>query len=146
MNNQEPTRGRPPLPEGAAATSQIQLRVHTQRKAAYVRTASAQGKTLAEWCFEHLDAASGYKTDAQKVNDQIHEILGLATKAMTKEQQRYIQQTKCCPLPECQPSPMKHEVDHTYYCPKCLSLWNVGPTLTPAHLDIPVTVKPLQQT
>jgi predicted HicB family RNase H-like nuclease len=62
----ESTRGRPSLPEGAAATSQIQLRVQTSRKAAYVRMASKQGKTLAEWCFEHLDAASGYKREDLK--------------------------------------------------------------------------------
>jgi hypothetical protein len=59
--NQEPTRGRPPLPQGVAATSQIQLRVTTTRKAAYVRTASKQGKTLAAWIFEHCDKASNYK-------------------------------------------------------------------------------------
>lgn len=57
---QEPTRGRPPLPKGTAATSQIQLRVQTKRKAAYVRAANKKGLTLAEWCFTHLDAASGY--------------------------------------------------------------------------------------
>jgi hypothetical protein len=56
----EPTRGRPPLPIGAAATSQIQLRVQTHRKAAYVRAANKKGLTLAAWCFEHLDKASGY--------------------------------------------------------------------------------------
>ncbi len=63
---QEPTRGRPPLPKGTAATSQIQLRVQTKRKAAYVR--AAKGMTLAEWCFKHLDAASGYKdtTDPER--------------------------------------------------------------------------------
>lgn len=64
---QQPTRGRPPLPEGTAATSQIQLRVQTKRKAAYVRAANKKGRTLAEWCFEHLDAASGYVT-APSVN------------------------------------------------------------------------------
>ncbi len=55
MKNQEPTRGRPPLPEGVAATSQIQLRVQTQRKAAYVRAANSQGKTLAAWILEACD-------------------------------------------------------------------------------------------
>ena len=66
MKNQEPTRGRPPLPKGTAATSQIQLRVQTKRKAAYVR--AAKGMTLAEWCFKHLDAASGYEdtTDPER--------------------------------------------------------------------------------
>jgi hypothetical protein len=61
MNNNEPTRGRPPLPKGTAATSQIQLRVQTKRKAAYVRAANKNGQTLAEWCFKHLDAASSYE-------------------------------------------------------------------------------------
>jgi hypothetical protein len=65
MKNQESTRGRPPLPEGTAATSQIQLRVQTKRKAAYVRSANKKGQTLAEWCFEHLDAASGYGSPDQ---------------------------------------------------------------------------------
>lgn len=64
----EPTRGRPPLPKGAAATSQIQLRVQTKRKAAYVRTASKQGKTLAAWMLEACDKASGYEdtTDPER--------------------------------------------------------------------------------
>ena len=66
MKNQEPTRGRPPLPKGTAATSQIQLRVQTKRKAAYVR--AAKGMTLAEWCFKHLDAASGYETTERQEN------------------------------------------------------------------------------
>lgn len=68
MKNEEPTRGRPPLPKGTAATSQIQLRVQTKRKAAYVRAANKKGQTLAEWCFEHLDAASGYEdtTDPER--------------------------------------------------------------------------------
>lgn len=69
--NQEPTRGRPPLPKGTAATSQIQLRVQTKRKAAYVR--AAKGMTLAEWCFKHLDAASGYQAPERKGNaESIH--------------------------------------------------------------------------
>jgi hypothetical protein len=34
--------------------------VQTQRKAAYVRAANKKSQTLAEWCFAHLDAASGY--------------------------------------------------------------------------------------
>ena len=66
MKNQEPTRGRPPLPKGTAATSQIQLRVQTKRKAAYVR--AAKGMTLAEWCFKHLDAASGYESTERQEN------------------------------------------------------------------------------
>jgi hypothetical protein len=75
--NQEPTRGRPPLPKGTAATSQIQLRVQMKRKAAYVR--AAKGMPLAEWCFKHLDAASGYEdtTDSErKGNDLAHQRKG----------------------------------------------------------------------
>lgn len=59
--NKQPTRGRPPLPEGIAATSQIQLRVQTCRKAAYVRAANKKKQSLAAWCFEQLDAASAYQ-------------------------------------------------------------------------------------
>lgn len=80
MKNQEPTRGRPPLPKGTAATSQIQLRVQTKRKAAYVR--AAKGMTLAEWCFKHLDAASGYEdtTDPErKGNDEMRDRSGSGT-------------------------------------------------------------------
>lgn len=68
--NEEPTRGRPPLPKGTAATSQIQLRVQTTRKAAYVRAANKKGQTLAEWCFDHLDAASGYEPPNRRENTQ----------------------------------------------------------------------------
>jgi hypothetical protein len=64
----DPTRGRPPLPKGTAATSQIQLRVQTKRKAAYVRAANKKGQTLAEWCFDHLDAASDYEDPERKGN------------------------------------------------------------------------------
>jgi hypothetical protein len=60
---EEPTRGRPPLPKGAAASSQIQLRVTGKRKASYVRKASKEEKTLAAWIFEHCDKASGYDGD-----------------------------------------------------------------------------------
>jgi hypothetical protein len=60
---QSPTRGRPPLPQGAAASSQIQLRVTTKRKSAYVRKASKEGKTLAAWIFEQCDKASGFEGD-----------------------------------------------------------------------------------
>jgi len=51
-------RGRPPLAPGAGSEAQIQLRVTRRRKAAYVGAAQAAGKTLAAWCFEHLDAAA----------------------------------------------------------------------------------------
>jgi uncharacterized protein (DUF1778 family) len=71
MNNNEPTRGRPPLPKGTAATSQIQLRVQTKRKAAYVRAANKKGQTLAEWCFDHLDAASGYQAIERQANQEL---------------------------------------------------------------------------
>lgn len=52
--------GRPPLPKGQAADSQIQLRVTRKRKGAYVRAASKKKQTLAAWCFEALDKESGY--------------------------------------------------------------------------------------
>lgn len=70
--NEEPTRGRPPLPKGTAATSQIQLRVQTKRKAAYVRTASNKGKTLAAWMLEACDKASGYEdtTDPERKGNE----------------------------------------------------------------------------
>jgi len=45
---------------GEPADSQIQLRVQRSRKAAYVRAANKSNRTLAAWCFEHLDKASGY--------------------------------------------------------------------------------------
>lgn len=60
MKSEQPSRGRPPLPKGEGATSQIQLRVTPKRKAAYVR--AANGKTLAAWCFENLDKAAGYES------------------------------------------------------------------------------------
>lgn len=47
--------------------SQIQLRVYRDRKAAYVRAAQAsdlEKKTLSNWCFHHLDKASGYQEPA----------------------------------------------------------------------------------
>jgi len=52
--------GRPPMPEGERADSQIQLRVTRKRKAAYVRAASKKKQTLAAWCFEALDRQSGF--------------------------------------------------------------------------------------
>lgn len=52
-------KGRPPLPPGTCADSQIHLRVQRDRKAAYVRAANRRRQTLAAWCFEHLDRASG---------------------------------------------------------------------------------------
>jgi predicted HicB family RNase H-like nuclease len=47
--------GRPPLPQGERADSQIQLRVTRQRKASYVRAANKKKQTLAAWAFEALD-------------------------------------------------------------------------------------------
>jgi len=59
-DNPESKMGRPPLPPGEAATSQIQLRVTRRRKSAYVRAANRKRQTLAGWCFAHLDRESGY--------------------------------------------------------------------------------------
>ena len=56
----ENNMGRPPLPHGEAADSQIQLRVTRKRKSAYVRAANKKKQTLAAWCFEALDKESGY--------------------------------------------------------------------------------------
>jgi hypothetical protein len=56
----ETTAGRPPTVAGEPAESQIQLRVQRSRKAAYVRAANKSNRTLAAWCFEHLDKASEY--------------------------------------------------------------------------------------
>ena len=52
--------GRPDLPEGQGATSQIQFRVTPAQKAAYVRAANRAGLTLAAWSFLHLNRESGY--------------------------------------------------------------------------------------
>lgn len=54
------TTGRPAHMPGELASSQIHLRVQRTRKGAYVRAARKTNRTLAAWCFEHLDAASGY--------------------------------------------------------------------------------------
>jgi hypothetical protein len=51
--------GRPLLPSGEAADSQIQLRVTRKRKSAYVGAANKKKQTLAAWCFEALDKESG---------------------------------------------------------------------------------------
>ncbi len=59
--NKAQNRGRPPLPPGDRADSQIQLRVQRRRKAAYVRAASSRKLTLAAWCFSALDRESGYQ-------------------------------------------------------------------------------------
>jgi hypothetical protein len=54
------TIGRPPLPDGERADSQIQLRVTRKRKGAYVRAANKQKQTLAAWCFKALDKEAGH--------------------------------------------------------------------------------------
>lgn len=62
---EKPKLGRPPLPDGKGKDSQIQLRVERERKAAYVKAANKsklKKKTLAAWCFHHLDKASGYES------------------------------------------------------------------------------------
>lgn len=55
----QPQRGRPPLPDSERADSQIQLRVTRRRKSAYVL--AAKGETLAGWMFRVCDDASGYR-------------------------------------------------------------------------------------
>jgi hypothetical protein len=55
-------------PEDTRDESEIVLRVSRTRKSAYVRAAQRREKkprTLAAWCFEHLDKASGYEEDAK---------------------------------------------------------------------------------
>lgn len=64
MKPPQSTRGRPPLPKGEGATSQIQLRVQTKRKAAYVRAANKKRATLAAWMFETCDREAGYNEEA----------------------------------------------------------------------------------
>lgn len=59
--NEQARAGRPPLPPGERAESQIQLRVKRARKAAYVKFAQRQKKTLAQAIFDEMDRASGYK-------------------------------------------------------------------------------------
>jgi predicted HicB family RNase H-like nuclease len=61
MSNEAKPVGRPPMPEEIKASSQMQFRISTKRKAAYVKAAQKKGQTLAAWSFEQLDAASGYQ-------------------------------------------------------------------------------------
>jgi len=61
MNPDTKAMGRPPLPKGHAADSQIQLRVTRTRKAAYVKAALRKKQTLAAWCFQALDREAGYQ-------------------------------------------------------------------------------------
>ena len=52
--------GRPPTGD-TPASEHIHLRSTGKRKSHYVRTAQAEGKTLAAWAFAALDKASGYQ-------------------------------------------------------------------------------------
>lgn len=63
MSEKSKSVGRPPLPDEAKASSQMQFRISQKRKAAYVKAASKKQQTLAAWAFEKLDAASGYTGD-----------------------------------------------------------------------------------
>jgi len=63
MKDKPKTAGRPALPEGARASSQMQFRVSRKRKSAYVKAAQKNQQTLAAWSFAQLDAASGYAGD-----------------------------------------------------------------------------------
>ena len=63
MTPKKPTAGRPPAVAGELAEAHLHLRVQRSRKTAYVRAANKNNRTLANWCFEHLDAASGYKQE-----------------------------------------------------------------------------------
>ena len=54
-----PKLGRPPLPVGEGASSQLHVRVTRQQKAAYVRAAVAEKKKLSEWVTGQLDRAAG---------------------------------------------------------------------------------------
>lgn len=60
MTNKKPV-GRPREIPREPADTQIFLRVQRSRKAAYVRAANKTNRTLAAWCFEHLDKASAYE-------------------------------------------------------------------------------------
>lgn len=56
--------GRPPLPEGDAKTSQLQIRIEPARKAAYVKAAQRSNhRKLSPWATEQLDRAAGYSGD-----------------------------------------------------------------------------------
>ena len=52
--------GRPPLPPDQRASASIILRVTTDRKSHYVRTARGQRKTLAAWMQDACDEKSDY--------------------------------------------------------------------------------------
>lgn len=74
-NDQTPktnSPGRPTIPEGERATSQLQFRVTRQRKAAYVRAANRKEQTLASWAFAALDQEAGYTPDhsEQAINQE----------------------------------------------------------------------------
>lgn len=68
---QKPRMGRPPIDDREKiASSHIHLRVTRARKAAYVKASQRKkGRTLVDWCFSHLDKASGYKDEAESTRD-----------------------------------------------------------------------------
>lgn len=69
MENEEekPRMGRPPTSDREkVAESHIHFRVTRARKSAYVKAAQKKkGRTLVDWCFSHLDKASGYNEEEQ---------------------------------------------------------------------------------
>jgi len=73
QTNEHRGPGRPPYKkEEDKATTNIHLRTVPRRKSAYVRAASSQGKTLADWVTEWLDAASGYRaSEGQAVSQPV---------------------------------------------------------------------------
>lgn len=60
MDTPHKTAGRPSLPDGKKASSQMQFRISQKRKSTYVKAAQKKQMTLAAWSFAQLDAASGY--------------------------------------------------------------------------------------
>jgi len=79
MKPKSSKRGRPPLPEGEAATEQIQLRVQPARRKAYMLAklrASPDPKkpiSLVKWIFNELDRAAGYEASARDAVDAVYE-------------------------------------------------------------------------
>lgn len=57
MTTKVAKRGRPPLPEGAGATSHLHMRISREQKSAYVRAAMEKKLKLSEWVTEKLDEA-----------------------------------------------------------------------------------------
>jgi len=58
----KPKRGAPAKPASERASSWLQVRVATRRKAAWVKAAQSEGKKLSEWAGEKLDAAAEVTT------------------------------------------------------------------------------------